>query len=88
VRRAAAGDGRSGVVFVSTAGGPEPRMVTIGLNDLEYTEVRGLEPGEQVILVSATQIQQQQQQMLERMRQRNSGLPGTSGGTGAAGGRR
>jgi HlyD family secretion protein len=82
---AAAAEGRPGVIFVSGPNGPEPRMVTIGLNDLDHTEVlRGVEVGEQVILVSATQLHQQQQQALERMRQRTGGLPGT----GSAAGRR
>jgi HlyD family secretion protein len=74
-------DGRAAVVFVSGANGPEARMVLIGLNDLDYTEiVRGVEPGEHVLLVSGMQLQQQQQQMVDRMRQRAGGLPGIGGG--------
>ncbi len=57
-------------------------MVLLGLNDWDYTEVvRGLEGGEQVILMSVARLQQQQQQMLDRIRERNSGpFPGATGG--------
>jgi len=74
---------RTGVVFVQTAAGKaEPRSVTLGLNDWEYTEVlRGVEPGEQVIIVSVARLQQAQQEFLDRMRERAGGgvIPG--GGT-------
>jgi HlyD family secretion protein len=79
------GDVRPGVVFVQTAAGIEPRSVMLGVNDWDYTEVlRGLEPGEEVVLISVARLQQQQQEMLERMRQRNSGSPfgGSPGGPG------
>ena len=67
-------DQRPGVVFVQTAGGIEPRRVTVGLSDWEYTEiVEGLKAGERVVLVSVAQLQQQQQQMAERMRERTGG---------------
>ncbi|HEX6938897.1 MAG TPA: efflux RND transporter periplasmic adaptor subunit [Longimicrobiales bacterium] len=71
-------DVRRGVVFVQGANGPEPRFVQLGLNDWEYTEVvRGIEEGEPVILMSVARLQQQQQEMLDRIRQRNSGpIPG------------
>ncbi len=79
---------RPGVVFVQAQGGPEVRRVTLGLSDWEYTEVTsGLEPGEQVLLISVAQLQQQQQQSLDRMRQRAGGvIPGAGGPRG--GGRR
>jgi HlyD family secretion protein len=85
-RFAATGDVRPGVVFVQGANGIEPRSVMLGVNDWDYTEVlRGLEAGEHVVLISVARLQQQQQDMLNRMRQRNSGVfPG--GGTGGAGG--
>ncbi len=56
-------------------------MVLLGLHDWDYTEViRGLEAGEPVILMSVARLQQQQQQMLDRFRQRNSGpIPGAGG---------
>ena len=47
-------DVRPGLVFVQGPNGPEPRMVLLGLNDWDYTEViRGLEAGEPVILMSS-----------------------------------
>jgi hypothetical protein len=53
--------------------------------------IRGVEPGERVVLISVARLQQQQQQMLDRMRERNSGLfpsgggPMPGGGTGRGG---
>jgi HlyD family secretion protein len=83
------GDTRMGVVFVRTETGVEPRTVVLGLNDWEYTEViRGIEPGEEVVMISVARLQQQQQDMLNRMRQNNSGpFPG-AGGPGGGPGRR
>lgn len=80
-------DVRPAVVFVQTAAGIEPRTVVLGVNDWDYTEViRGIEPGEQVVLISVARLQQQQQDMLNRIRERNSGMfPGASG---PGGGRR
>jgi HlyD family secretion protein len=62
----------------------EPRMTVLGLNDWDHTEViRGLEPGEEVVLISVARLQQQQQDMLNRMRERTSGpFPGAGGGPG------
>lgn len=75
-------DVRPGLVFVQGPNGPEPRMVLLGLNDWDYTEViRGIEPGEPVILMSVARLQAQQQEMLNRFRERNSGpIPGAPGG--------
>ena len=72
------GDTRSGVVFVRSGTTIEPRMAILGLNDWDNTEViRGVEPGEEVVLISVARLQQQQQDMLNRMRERNSGpFPG------------
>ncbi|MBN1204723.1 MAG: efflux RND transporter periplasmic adaptor subunit [Myxococcaceae bacterium] len=84
-------DRRPGVVFVQQADGPQPRRVLLGLSDWENTEViSGLEPGEKVLLVSVAQLQQQQQQNLDRIRQRTGGMiPGAGGGArGGGGGRR
>jgi HlyD family secretion protein len=88
-RVAATGDVRPGIVFVQGANGIEPRTVMLGVNDWDHTEVlRGLEAGEHVVLISVARLQQQQQDMLNRMRQRNSGMfPGGATG-GPAGGRR
>jgi HlyD family secretion protein len=81
-------DIRPGIVFVQTESGIEPRSVMLGVNDWDYTEViRGLDPGERVVLISVARLQQQQQEMLNRMRQRNSGpFPGANAP--APGGRR
>jgi HlyD family secretion protein len=83
--RSATGDVRPGLVFVQTeTGAVEPRSVMLGVNDWDYTEVlRGVEPGERVMLISVARLQQQQQEMLDRMRQRNSGpFPGAGGSPG------
>lgn len=81
-------DTRSAVVFVATENGTQPRMVTLGLNDLDYSEVvRGLEPGEHVVLLAGIQLIQQQQQQLDRMRERTSGMPGAPTVGGPGGGR-
>ncbi|CAN5741099.1 hypothetical protein BH23GEM9_BH23GEM9_34740 [soil metagenome] len=78
--RAGNPDIRSAFVFVQTETGIEPRSVMLGVNDWDYTEViRGIEPGERVVLISVARLQQQQQDMLNRMRERNSGaFPGTA----------
>jgi HlyD family secretion protein len=75
-----------GVVFVRTETGVEPRNAVLGLNDWDHTEViRGVQPGDEVVLISVARLQQQQQDMLNRMRERNSG-PFQQSGSG--GGRR
>jgi HlyD family secretion protein len=77
---------RPGVVFVMGETGPQPRNVTLGLNDWDYTEViRGLEPGEQVVLISVARLQAVQQEFLDRMRERSGGVIPGSGGTGGGG---
>lgn len=81
-----------GVVFVARGDSTfEPRNVTLGVNDFEYTEVlRGLDEGERVVIVSVARLQQQQQEFLNRMRERNAGqvIPGAgSGGRGGGRGR-
>lgn len=78
------GDVRPGLVFVQTGTGIEPRRVMLGLNDWDFTEVvSGLEPGEQVVLMSVARLQQQQQEFADRMRERTQGpFPGAGGGRG------
>jgi HlyD family secretion protein len=86
--RGANQDVRPGIVFVRTATGAEPRSVMLGVNDWDYTEVlRGIEPGEEVILISVARLQQQQQEMLNRMRQNTSIMPGGGGPGGGPRGR-
>ncbi len=75
------GETRPGVAFVQTATGIEPRSVLLGVNDWEFTEVlRGLEPGEQVVLISVAQLQRAQQEFDQRMRERMGGFPGAGSG--------
>ncbi len=84
----AGADARRGVVFVMGANGvAEPRRVSLGLSDWEYTEVvEGVEPGEKVVLISAAQLMKKQQEMTDRFRQRNSGpVPGAGGARGGRG---
>lgn len=71
------GETRPAVVFVQTDKGPEARMVQLGLNDWDKTEVvRGLNAGEQVILISVAQMRQAQEDLMNRIRQRTSPIPG------------
>jgi HlyD family secretion protein len=90
-------DQRPGVVFIAADDGTfVARRVTLGLNDFDYTEVvRGLDEGEKVVMISVARLQQQQQEFLNRMRERSTGQgpiatpsgPGM-GGPGGGGGRR
>jgi HlyD family secretion protein len=71
------GSSRPGIVFVPGANGPEPRMVTLGVNDWDYTEViSGLKEGDKVFLMTAARLAQQQKEQADRMRQRSSGALG------------
>jgi len=76
-----------GVVFVQTATGPQARFVLLGMNDLDNSQVlRGVQPGEQVVLASAARLQQQQQNQQDQLKQRaGSMLGGGSGGSGGPG---
>ena len=59
----------------------EPRAVQIGLNDYDRTEVvSGLEEGDRVATLGAAQLQAQQQEFLDRIRQRGGGMFGGGGG--------
>jgi HlyD family secretion protein len=80
--RAGGGDTRPAVVFVKGPAGPEPRSVLLGLNDWDRAEVvDGLEAGDRVILISVARLRQQQEELLARIRERNSGpIPGATGG--------
>jgi HlyD family secretion protein len=85
---------RPAVVFVEKTAGVEARRITIGLNDFDFTEVvNGLEPGDRVVLMSVARIQAQQQELLDRTRERAAGaftgnpqMPGGPGGGGPRGG--
>jgi HlyD family secretion protein len=52
-------------------------MVTLGVNDWDYTEViNGVQPGEQVFLMTAARLQQQQKELADRVRQRSNQMGG------------
>ncbi len=73
---------RPAITFVISADGTiEPRPILIGVNDWDNTEVvAGLEEGEEVALIGAAQLQAQQQEFIDRMRERMGGSP-FGGGT-------
>lgn len=71
------GSRRPGIVFVPGASGPEPRMVMLGVNDWDYTEVlSGLKEGEQIFLMSAARLAQQERDRAQRMRERSGAMGG------------
>ena len=78
---------RASVVFVmGTDSVPVPRLIQVGLNDWDNSQVAsGLEEGEVLVVVSAAQLQAQQTQWLSQMRSRMGGSP--FGGGGMGGGR-
>ena len=85
---AAVAGAQPGVVFVKGPNGPEPKFVLLGLSDLDHTEVlRGLEPGQEVYLISIARLKQQQEQFANRMRERAGGMfgGGQSGGSSGRG---
>jgi HlyD family secretion protein len=69
------GTPRPAAIFVmNEAGEPELRMVRIGLNDWDNTQVlSGLEEGESIAVIGAAQLQAQQAEMMNRMRSRMGG---------------
>jgi HlyD family secretion protein len=68
---------RPAVVFVVDAEGrPQPRTVTIGLNDWDNTQVvAGLDGTETLAVIGPAQLQAQQQEFLDRVRERSGGSP-------------
>jgi len=100
--RAGAGNGegaapsvetRPGAVFVlGPDGEPQPRLVQIGLGDWDNTSLTGdIQEGDVLVIVGAAQLQAQQQEFIDRMRERmggdnpfGGGVPG--GGRGFPGG--
>jgi HlyD family secretion protein len=78
---------RQAVVFVMGPDSiPEPRMIQVGLNDWDNTQVvSGLTGDETIIVVGAAQLQAQQQAFLERMRSRMGSSPFGGGGPGPRG---
>ena len=87
---------RMGLVFVSDSAKThfEPRIIQMGQNNLDYTEVvSGLKEGERVVLLGALALQAQRQQQQDRFRQNATPLgpqapgPGGGGPRGGGGGR-
>ncbi|MHB1193289.1 MAG: efflux RND transporter periplasmic adaptor subunit [Longimicrobiales bacterium] len=86
---ASARETRASVVFVLRADSvPEPRLIQVGLNDWDNTEVvSGLEGTETLVVVSAAQLQARQAEWLNQIRSRMGGSPfGGGGGPGMGGG--
>jgi HlyD family secretion protein len=84
---------RRGLVFVAKGTTFEPRIVTLGIANYDYTEVlTGLTEGEQVAIITAAALQQRRQEQLERFRgMTGGGVPGMQrqqGGAPAGGGPR
>ena len=80
---------RPAAVFVVSAdGSPEPRLVQMGLGDWDNTEiVSGVEEGDQLIIVTAAQLQAQQEAFLENVRGRMGGQNPFGGNIAVPGGR-
>jgi HlyD family secretion protein len=91
-RGAGGGGGKRALVFVSSKGKYDPRMVRLGVSNFDYSEVlSGLKEGEQVAILNVAALQARQQQDLNNIRNR-AGVPGmqrqqpTGGAAGGAGG--
>jgi HlyD family secretion protein len=87
VTRASTRDTRPAVVFVMGADSiPKPRLVQMGLNDWDHTQiVMGVEAGDVLVVVGAAQLMAQQQEFQARMMSRMGGnLFGGSMGRGGS----
>ena len=75
---------RPAVVFVMGLDSvPEPRLVQVGVNDWDFTQVvSGLEEGETLAVVGAAQLVAQMEAWVGRMRDRRGGSPFGRGGGG------
>ncbi len=69
---------RPALVFVTSGTGFAPRVIRVGMSDLDYTEVvSGLQEGEQVLLLSALSMQARRDSASQRMRSMSGGgMPG------------
>lgn len=80
--------GGEDVVFVNSARGLEPRVVTLGVSDDDYGEVlAGVKPGEQVALIGVAEEQAERAGEKARIQSRMPGMPGmvgSSSGTSAS----
>jgi HlyD family secretion protein len=77
---------RPALVYVASGTSFVPRVVRVGMSDLDYTEVvSGLQEGENVLLMTALAMQASRDSALARMR-RGGGMPGMpTAGPGAGG---
>ncbi len=78
---------RPALVYVTSGTSFAPRVVRVGMSDLDYTEVvSGLQEGEQVLLLTALQMQASRDSAMARMRRgAGGGMPGMPGGGGPGG---
>ena len=71
---------RPALVYVASGTSFVPRVVRVGMSDLDYTEVvSGLQEGENVLLLTALAMQASRDSAMARMR-RGGGMPGMPGG--------
>jgi HlyD family secretion protein len=78
---------RPALVFVSSGTSFVPRVIRVGMSDLDYTEVTsGLQEGEQVLLLSALSMQARRDSASQRMRSMGGGMPGAPGAGPGGGG--
>jgi HlyD family secretion protein len=82
---------RPALVYIVTGTAPAltfaPRVVRVGMSDLDYTEVvSGLQEGENVLLLTSLAMQASRDSALARMRRGGGGMPGMPGGGGPGGG--
>ena len=79
---------RPALVYVTAGTSFAPRVIRVGMSDLDYTEVvSGLQEGEQVLLLTALQMQASRDSAMARMRRgMGGGMPGVPGGGSPGGG--
>ena len=86
VSQATTRSARPALVYVASGTSFVPRVVRVGMSDLDYTEVvSGLQEGENVLLMTALAMQASRDSAMARMR-RGGGMPGMPGGGGPGGG--
>ncbi|HEX6315468.1 MAG TPA: efflux RND transporter periplasmic adaptor subunit [Gemmatimonadaceae bacterium] len=88
VSQAATRAARPALVYVASGTSFVPRVVRVGMSDLDYTEVvSGLQEGENVLLMSALAMQASRDSAMQRMRARSGGMPGAPPAGGGGRGR-
>lgn len=86
VSQASARTARPGLVYVVSGSTFAPRVIRVGMSDLDYTEVvSGLQEGENVLLLTALAMQASRDSANARMRGRMGGMPGMPAGGGRGG---